>query len=805
MKAKTLKLKEEYERSTGLPYQPNVSRQNSSRITKILMNAVLVFSGVYGTLLFYTSSFEIHFNELIVGVVILLLSLYTAFLYYSNLVKNIGYIILFIAFVGMVLLFRTYVNSGFAAIYNITYDGIDKVYSLPSIRHTAEQIKNRYESITICLCFLGTVGAILLNTGISSSMSLWRSLLATFPIIAIALYFDQTPSIISVFLLIIFYVTLIVLKHDYSIASSIPFLKNKKNRRKIICPSDGKWMGQMMLTLFLVLTILYLLFSLILPRRSFHVPQKWSAYKEQIDDRLRTFMIVGFSGLMNRYDAKGGVNGGRLGGIASIRPTFETDLRVRFAPYDLNTVYLKSFTGTDYQYDHWETTQERTDTSDKFSTLSNFTYNEYICNSKSDNYKLLFENGKDSVIKGKMEIENVNANVNFPYLPYYSYVTNSDTKQCTSDGIVVGNSPIGKTDTLTFYKAFNENPNIIDFSSWGYLNVPRSLYSPLKNFCNEIELNGTDEQIIQQVIDYFKENYPYSTSPGATPMNKDFVNYFLFENKKGYCAHFASAATLLFRTMDIPARYVEGYVIPYETVIDSNLVDGELYEDWIEGNTPLGKTAVIEAEVTDAMAHSWVEVCLPNGSWVPVEVTPSSFLSQSGYSDFWSFFKNIFGNDENVNNNANTNLPIFNQNNWKVLYRILIIIVLAVFTFFLFLQVYLHIKRYFSFHTENKNTNLSNRYQVLCKLFLFAYSDFASCHDQKQQIEWMSALFVHQFNDWNGVTYFNELESTLKKACYSPYEITEKEYEHSVQTMRQIRRWLYRSTNVYIKVRMTFR
>ena len=40
------------------------------------------------------------------------------------------------------------------------------------------------------------------------------------------------------------------------------------------------------------------------------------------------------------------------------------------------------------------------------------------------------------------------------------------------------------------------------------------------------------------------------------------MGYFLFEKKRGLCAHFASAAVMIFRCAGIPARYVERFVVP---------------------------------------------------------------------------------------------------------------------------------------------------------------------------------------------------------------------------------------------------
>ena len=66
---------------------------------------------------------------------------------------------------------------------------------------------------------------------------------------------------------------------------------------------------------------------------------------------------------------------------------------------------------------------------------------------------------------------------------------------------------------------------------------------------------------INYVKSYLERHTDYSLSPGKLPRGKDFIEYFLYENKRGYCAHYASAATMIFRAMGIPARYVEGYAV----------------------------------------------------------------------------------------------------------------------------------------------------------------------------------------------------------------------------------------------------
>ncbi|MGN1106435.1 MAG: transglutaminase family protein, partial [Huintestinicola sp.] len=79
----------------------------------------------------------------------------------------------------------------------------------------------------------------------------------------------------------------------------------------------------------------------------------------------------------------------------------------------------------------------------------------------------------------------------------------------------------------------------------------------------------------------------------------------LTDNKKGSCTHFDSAAALLCRSMGIPARYCEGFVIKEEDV-----------ESFPEND---GYTTV---SVPDSRAHAWVEVYIDGYGWLPFEATP---------------------------------------------------------------------------------------------------------------------------------------------------------------------------------------
>lgn len=111
----------------------------------------------------------------------------------------------------------------------------------------------------------------------------------------------------------------------------------------------------------------------------------------------------------------------------------------------------------------------------------------------------------------------------------------------------------------------------------------------------------------------------YSLSLDHIPFDTDVLEYFLFDSKKGFCEHYASAGVLLLRRMGIPARYVTGYVVKPEDFVR---VSDTSYT----------------AAVKDSAAHAWAEVYIKHVGWVPVEMTKGSTYTSSGYEDLSSDF-----------------------------------------------------------------------------------------------------------------------------------------------------------------------
>ncbi|MCI9366755.1 MAG: transglutaminase domain-containing protein [Oscillospiraceae bacterium] len=147
-----------------------------------------------------------------------------------------------------------------------------------------------------------------------------------------------------------------------------------------------------------------------------------------------------------------------------------------------------------------------------------------------------------------------------------------------------------------------------------YLAVPKEMREELKELCwrinavSSISLYGEDStsgvnvQLARRVAQYLDALCEYDPDVPAVPEGKDPVLYFLMESRRGYCMHYASAATLLLRAMGVPARYVSGFAaesVPGQTV-----------------------------DVPDRAAHAWVEVWVDSFGWHPVEVTPAAAFAE---------------------------------------------------------------------------------------------------------------------------------------------------------------------------------
>jgi hypothetical protein len=114
---------------------------------------------------------------------------------------------------------------------------------------------------------------------------------------------------------------------------------------------------------------------------------------------------------------------------------------------------------------------------------------------------------------------------------------------------------------------------------------------------------------------YLRTRFTYTLELTGKPGDEPLA-HFLFETHAGHCEYFASAMTIMLRTLGIPSREVNGF-LPGEF--------NDLAGDYI---------------VRASDAHSWVEAYFPGSGWVTFDPTPAAdenfgFLSRLGLYVDW--------------------------------------------------------------------------------------------------------------------------------------------------------------------------
>lgn len=139
-----------------------------------------------------------------------------------------------------------------------------------------------------------------------------------------------------------------------------------------------------------------------------------------------------------------------------------------------------------------------------------------------------------------------------------------------------------------------------------YLDVPQSalavLQAQLPESRDQGDAHASYEEANAIVMGYLDQQITYEENPAAYSGKEEFLKWFLESEQKGYAVHYATAATLMYRYLGIPARYVEGYLITPEMVKD------------VPAYQPI--------QVTGENAHAWVEIYQDGVGWIPMEVTP---------------------------------------------------------------------------------------------------------------------------------------------------------------------------------------
>ena len=612
---------------TGIVLRPEAAKQEENRIYTLLLKGVLVYLFVMGGIGSFLSAFDIEYSRFIVNFVVFLIAVFCSVLYYNKYTMNIGHLSVLMLMISGGGVFSRFINSGFYAVLNEVTKAASDFFDTNAMRNYGEQIGNRQLAVTISTCFIVCVCSVLLSIMISRKMRHLSAVLLSALFLLIPIYLEREPDGIytAMFFSGLISVNLLC-RNQVSLTQNNAVYLYLPQKKRVSCVLCARAIAVIMASVFVLCLLVTQLMPVFYAKERFQRRHTMSALKAETMDTVENLSVLGLMGLFNFYPNTGGMTGGTLGGVSSVRLDFETDLRLEFAPYCNERLYFKTFTGGTYFpcQNQWSRLADENglpvlEQNDTFSGLLK-----------------RYEEKEAESARGVIKITNVAAPAG-AYLPYYA----EDTNRLLYPG---------QTMEYVYYPLLSGD--VLEDSEEpmrdGWLYVPEQNLEAVAAFCQEAGLlaeNMDAFEIADRLAAYYQETIPYTLRPGMTPYRKDFVNYFLSENRRGYCAHFASAATLIFRYLGIPARYAEGYAVDAVDISENGtLLEEARYEEYYDGRSLLGTEAVVSVEVTDANAHAWVEIYDAGIGWVAVEVTPAADEEEGGESLWQRLLHFLTGN-----------------------------------------------------------------------------------------------------------------------------------------------------------------
>ncbi len=619
-------------------------QERSRNIAAVCSQILLVLFAVFGATYSFIGSFHLKVLPATVGVYILLFVLIFSFAF---AVKKWAKFILPPAFLLFGLAgwyFFEDIIQGFILTTNdimetftANSDWVFNVYDVQA--GTAQQYAQR-ETVFVVFVLFAITGIV--SDGILCNRSFLTVFFTTFPFIFAALFFTITPPLLPLLLLCACWIALGVQRIS---AHKVKKEKKKKAKTDLSEDPSNQITHQLHFLSVGMLSLCLALVFCIFPQSTYVRDPGVTGARNALKD------IFEQGNLFSSWQS-GGISGGNLKNSGNLSFTGETVLKIK--TQNESAIYLRGFVGSTYTGDRWQPAADEiyNQHSMAFNTLNGQNFNPQNLTSKYMNMQEIFSSS--NMQPYSISIQNIHANRHYVYAPYALITTPAELPDAVfaNDEYIKANSWFGLSDySLRAYTGnshaalnirINSDINIQNYYQLDYRNqagqltqiipwaqdylndehayrsyiydtdtaLPAEIKAKALKLCEEKQFykNSLNDEIIA-VQTYLAENYQYTLAPGKTPANRDFADYFLFENRKGYCIHFATAATVLLRAMGIPARYAEGYIANQS---DLTHPDSDGY-----------------ASIKDSRAHAWTEVYIPLYGWIPVEMTPGFYRTNS--------------------------------------------------------------------------------------------------------------------------------------------------------------------------------
>lgn len=598
----------------------NLSVPKSRRILNIIPLVLITFSGICGTIVSFSSMFGISMTF---KVKLAFMLTFAAFIILFVLPRKFQLAALPAILLYVAMLYRKWkqFTIGFKTIFNTVYSVIypDKhsYFRISSTSLSDEEVFLIFAVIllTLAVCYFTLIHP-----------SFFMGFLCTFPVIETGLYFGKSPKLIPALMLVIYWVCLLAVNFSgygslSDKAQSGFFRKDNKFTAKPVV--RFRTSGLTSLFLIFICCAVFAATSVFIKVSDFSRSDKTNQLRTNMKTAASEFTFEDLGTSLERFSASFGIGNfkmynHKLGDLNKVTFNEKTDLTVYTDSALAENIYLKGYVGAVYSKNSWE------EFSDELYKQYDGMFSEFYQN-KTFPQDMLTDYMLEYYLSDfvNMEIKSGYRNEKYNYTPYSSvpdgeitYIDDTIVKldnfrdysfRVTSKQVSRDNFQ----DFLNNYHGGSINEQYTEFVHENYCKVPdnsdmQALYS------RYISDSGISDMDLYGKLDYIRnilaENAEYSLTPGKTPSSEDFVSYFLNENHKGYCVHFATSGVVLARMAGIPARYAEGYVLLSDDFSDENKrADGSY-----------------KVDIKDNRAHAWAEIYIDGLGWIPYEFTPSS-------------------------------------------------------------------------------------------------------------------------------------------------------------------------------------
>lgn len=594
---------------------------------KYFNRVILIFvalTGLIGTVFSFFSMYKTDINMSFV--LIFSLGVFTLFTVIHMLPRKVYYLLIPIALLWIYLLYKKFneFENGFKILFNQIYENI-----YPNSSGYYLVTDKSPEHMEIFAAFAIFLIAFFICSSVYLQANFLFGFTFTFLVLETGLYFGKSPKLIFAFMLIIYWVSLAVLKlcgyYQKNSGKKSGFVRH--NNMFTAKPGIRFYTAGFSVTAVAVICcIIFILTAVLSAITGYKRSEKLNTIRSDMKIAASEFSFDNLGESLERFSASLGfdklkVYSHKLGNAGNISFKNTCELTIETDGAIDSNIYLKGYTGAVYSDNEWK----------DFTDLESYKNQSVTYDSFYDSVSQP-QNMLTNYFLNRYDLYYVNMNITadydkekYNYIPYISVPYGKIT--CTDDTLM----------TLESKKSYSFQVNKLQINLSNLKDVLSGLdYSVNDDFdeytgyvysayCNYENSEGLEEvyrrfvkgtvlesdaDVYQKLI-YIKEllekNASYTLTPGRTPGNEDFVNYFLLDNHKGYCMHFATAGVILARMSGIPARYCDGYVLHADDFNSRNRREDGSYE----------------IEIEDNRGHAWAEIYIENLGWIPFEFTGS--------------------------------------------------------------------------------------------------------------------------------------------------------------------------------------